>query len=216
MCKMIICPGVFFIFSKFWFSGLLGGQGGWGGKRPKIAQNDNTLCLSHSICQEPYIIWSPFVVHKWKIIISPEFFFIFSKFWFFWLLGGWKGKKWSIMIKNFVFCTLYLRSHRSFIWPKMTKKYFYCTPYLSNHTSFYCVFCCSSLKWWHLHMLFSFFQNFSFLHFKDGGKCKIWSKMAIQICLTLYLRNCTSYDCGFWYTDVKCWYLQQFLFLYFF
>ena len=63
-------------------------------------------------------------------------------------------------------------------------------------------------------MLFSFFQNFSFLHFKDGGKCKIWSKMAIQICLTLYLRNCTSYDCGFWYTCVKWWYLQQFFFFF--
>ena len=25
ICKMIISPGVFFIFSKFWFSGLLGG-----------------------------------------------------------------------------------------------------------------------------------------------------------------------------------------------
>ena len=29
-------------------------------------------------------------------------------------------------------------------------------------------------------------------------------------CLTSYLRNCTSYDCGFWYTCVKWWYLQQF------
>ena len=30
-----------------------------------------------------------------------------------------------------------------------------------------------------------------------------------KFCLTLYLRNCTSYDCGFWYTCVKWWYLQQ-------
>ena len=28
--------------------------------------------------------------------------------------------------------------------------------------------------------------------------------MTKQICLTLYLGNCTSYDCGFWYTHVKC------------
>ena len=27
--------------------------------------------------------------------------------------------------------------------------------------------------------------------------------------LTSYLKNCTSYDCGFWYTCVKWWYLQQ-------
>ena len=28
--------------------------------------------------------------------------------------------------------------------------------------------------------------------------------MTKQICLTLYLGNCTSYNCGFWYTRVKC------------
>ena len=37
-----------------------------------------------------------------------------------------------------------------------------------------------------------------------GVKGKKWPKMTKQICLTLYLRNCTSYDCGFWYTCVKC------------
>ena len=31
-----------------------------------------------------------------------------------------------------------------------------------------------------------------------------------KFCLTLYLRNCTSYDCGFCYTCVKWWYPQQF------
>ena len=31
-----------------------------------------------------------------------------------------------------------------------------------------------------------------------------------KFCLTPYLRNCTSYDCGFWYACVKWWYLQQF------
>ena len=30
-----------------------------------------------------------------------------------------------------------------------------------------------------------------------------------KFCLTQYLRNCTSYDCGFWYTCVKWWYLQR-------
>ena len=29
-----------------------------------------------------------------------------------------------------------------------------------------------------------------------------------KLSLTLYLRNCTTYVCGFWYTCVK-WYLQQ-------
>ena len=30
-----------------------------------------------------------------------------------------------------------------------------------------------------------------------------------SVCLTLYLRNHTSYDCEFWYLCVKWWYLQQ-------
>ena len=41
MCKMIISPGVFFSFSKFWFSRLLGGEGGRGGEGEggKMAKN---------------------------------------------------------------------------------------------------------------------------------------------------------------------------------
>ena len=31
-----------------------------------------------------------------------------------------------------------------------------------------------------------------------------------KFCFTLYLRNCASYNCGFSYTCIKCWYLQQF------
>ena len=85
-------------------------------------------------------------------------------------------------------------------------------PYLSKHTSYDCTFCCTSLKWWHLQMLFSFFPNFSFLgskgaveevqRAKNGPK---WQKI-----LSSYLRNCTTYDYGFWYTCVKWWYFQQF------
>ena len=30
-----------------------------------------------------------------------------------------------------------------------------------------------------------------------------------SVCLTPYLRKRTSYDCDFWYTCVKWWYLQQ-------
>ena len=32
-----------------------------------------------------------------------------------------------------------------------------------------------------------------------------------KFCLTSYLSNCTSYECDFWYTCVKWWYLQQFV-----
>ena len=53
MCKMIISPGVFFSFSKFWFFGLLGGEGV---KWEKTVQNDKFFCLFHIILQEPYTI----------------------------------------------------------------------------------------------------------------------------------------------------------------
>ena len=45
MCKRI-SPDVFFIFSKFCFSGLLGG------KRAKNGSKNKKLCLSHFTSQE--------------------------------------------------------------------------------------------------------------------------------------------------------------------
>ena len=83
VCQMIISPCVLFIFWKFWFFGLLGWL-----KGQNTIQNDKKFCLSCSISQEPFIIWLPFMVHMCQMIISPCNFFIFSKFWFFGLLGG--------------------------------------------------------------------------------------------------------------------------------
>ena len=58
MCK-IISPGVFFKFkiSIFWVVRGLKGQ--------KMTQSDKKFCLSHSVSQEPYIIWlwSSYDVH---------------------------------------------------------------------------------------------------------------------------------------------------------
>ena len=73
VCKMIISPGGFFIFSKFWFFGLLGD------KREKFVQNDKKFHLLHSISQEPYI-WLWFLAHMCKMIISPANLFIFQNF----------------------------------------------------------------------------------------------------------------------------------------
>ena len=79
--KIIISPGVVFIFSKCLVSGLLGGGGRGGGvKEQKIAENDKKFCLLHLISQEPYIIWSSFVVHKCEMVTSPSVFFIFQNF----------------------------------------------------------------------------------------------------------------------------------------
>ena len=68
-----------------------------------MAQNDKKLCLFYSIFHEAYIIWLSFLVHMCKLVISPDAFFIFLKFWFFRLFGEWNGKKWPKMC-----LTLYL------------------------------------------------------------------------------------------------------------
>ena len=63
--------------------------------------------------------------------------------------------------------------------------------------------------------VFSKFWFSGLLGWREGGKrVQKLSKMTKQICLTLYLRNCTSYDCGFWHTCVKWWYLQHFFFFF--
>ena len=72
-------------------------------KRQKMVWNDKKFCLLHSISQEPYIIWLSFMVHMCKMIISPDCFFIFSKFWFFWLLEGnsaKNGPKWQKILST--------------------------------------------------------------------------------------------------------------------
>ena len=84
LCKMMISPGVFFIFVKFWFFRLLG-RGGVKGQ--KMTQNEKWLHASRTISQDQYSIWSWFLVHLCKVMISPVVFFIFFKFWIFGPLG---------------------------------------------------------------------------------------------------------------------------------
>ena len=86
---MITSPDAFFIFSKFWFSGLLRGLGERGGKGQKMAQNDKKKLLSHSVSQNctsygccfwyTCVKWwylQQFFFHFFKILI----FRVFSKF----------------------------------------------------------------------------------------------------------------------------------------
>ena len=56
------------------------------------------------------------------------------------------------------------------------------------------------------------FFHFFKIYWLLGGRGLKGQKMVQndeKFCLTSYLRNCTSYDCDFWYTFVKWWYLQQ-------
>ena len=118
-------------------------------------------------------------------------FCIFSKFQSSGSAVGQKSQKWPEMIKNYVCAS---------------------TPYLSKHTSYDHVFCCTSLKCWHLQMHFLFFENFVFQVVRGRGlKGQKMAQNNKKICLTSYLRNCTSYYCGFWYTYVK-WYVNFFTF----
>ena len=78
-------PDAFFIFSKFWFSGLLGwGEGGQEGKGQKMIQNVKKI-LSHSVSPELYLIWLSFLVHMGKMISQKKLFFHFFKILIFWV-----------------------------------------------------------------------------------------------------------------------------------
>ena len=46
-------------------------------KEQKIVQNDKKFCMGCLISQEPCIIWSSFILHMCKRIISPGFFLHF-------------------------------------------------------------------------------------------------------------------------------------------
>ena len=136
MCKMIISPGVFLIYLKFWFFGQLGV------KRAKNSPRwQKKFCFLHFISQEPDIIWLSFMVHNIfnsirknicacmfsvhntinlscheqvpdkLIVLSPRGFFIFSKSWasgFARGKGAKNGTKWQKIISHFVYQELHL------------------------------------------------------------------------------------------------------------
>ena len=96
LCKMVILPSIFFIFSKFWFSGFKKGEGRVKGQ--KMVQNEKKL---HSISQESYIMRFSFMVLVCEMIISPVVFFHFFKFLIFWVVRWVKGQKVAQNDKNF-------------------------------------------------------------------------------------------------------------------
>ena len=83
LCEIMISPGLFFVcffgFLIFWVVSGVKGQ--------KMVQNKKRICLSPCISPESYITWFSFMAHMCKMIISTDIFFIFSKFWFYGLLG---------------------------------------------------------------------------------------------------------------------------------
>ena len=97
----------FFIFSKFCFSGLLVGTGRRGVKNCLKWEKIMSVVLGISGMIHHMIII--FVTHNCKMM-SPIFFYLFiffsisSKFWFFGLIGGSKGKNGPEWQKSLCFC----------------------------------------------------------------------------------------------------------------
>ena len=85
-----------------------------------MVQNDKTFCPLHSISQEPYIIWLPFVVHICKIIISSGLVSFFQNI-------------------NFLV-------HRE-VKEQKTVQNNKISPYLRNHASYDCHLWCKCVRW---------------------------------------------------------------------
>ena len=88
-------------FSFFWNFGFLGC---YGGKRAKNNPKWKiTITYVNAISQEQYSIWSWFLIHLCKMMISPGFFFIFLKFSFLGCYGGKRAKN-SLKWKGTIAC----------------------------------------------------------------------------------------------------------------
>ena len=117
------------------------------------------------------------------------FFFSFSKFWFFGLLGSKrpkKGPKWQkiVIFSKFWFSGL-SEGWKGTKWPKITKISVCCTLYFRNHISY------------DLHLWYTCVYK---RIISPGIFCILLKILIKKFCHTLYLRNHTSYDCDFWNT----------------
>ena len=154
-------------------------------------KNNNYVChmpyLRNSIAYDQDF-W--YICVKWWYLQTFSSFLIFS---FFRLLGvGWR---WGGRGKR----------------AKMTqddKKNSVCwTSYHRNHTSY-------DLGWWYTcvqRIIYPVFLHFfEILIFRVISGAKEQKMNDKKFCLTPYLRKYTSFNCVFWHTCVKWWYLPQF------
>ena len=144
----------------------------------------------HTISQERYSIWSWFLVHLCKMMISPGafFFFHFFKILIFRAVRRVKGQK----------------------WPKMKNNYTPHASYLRNSIAYDHEFWHTVVKWWYLQVFFSFFWNFDF-----WGCLGVKGQKMAQNEKLLYPSGTISQDQygivhDFWHAIVK-WYLHALL-----
>ena len=105
MCKMI-SPGIFFHFFKILILQVVSGV-----KGHKMAQNEKkVLPVLFHISGTIHPMRLPFMLHMYKMIISPGVFYFFKNL-VFW---GSKSKKWPKMTKNCLVCLIF--QEPSIIW----------------------------------------------------------------------------------------------------
>ena len=148
-----------------------------------------TKILSCCISQEPYIIWLSFMVHLWKMIISPGVFFFFFKILIFWVVRGVKRQKMAQNEKKLCLsCSISQESYT--IWFS------------------FMVHLCKMIIF---PRVFFFFSKFWFSGLLKGVKGqKIVQSVKNSVCCAPYLRDHTLYDHHLWFASVKWWYLQAF------
>ena len=157
-----------------------------------------------------YIIWSLFVVHMCKRIISPGFFFYyhyyFLKVLIFWVVRRVKGQKWPKMTKNSVLCTLYLRNHTSYDLDLWYTCYTKNDPKWQNDSNSISAELFFIWLWVLVHMcklmissaffffFFSFFQSHIFQVFQSSSvnaKRRFWSASHLHFLTAIWL----TYSC---------------------
>ena len=141
----------------------------------KTVQNDKKFCLSGFISQEPYIIWSSFMVHMCKMIISPGFFFQFFKIVIFWVV--WRVERQKIVQND----------------KKILSVMLYISGTIHNMVVIYGT---------HDNISRLFFQFFKILIFwvvRGVKEQKVVQKMTKNFaCFAPYLRYHPFYDCHLW------------------
>ena len=176
---MIISAGFFYFFEFYFFGVVIRSK-----RAKKKWQKILTVTPHISFRQEPYIMWLSFMAHMRIMIIPPGNFFNFSKFWYYKSSRG-VARTENGLKMTIKFCLLYLIFQELYIiWSSFIVHM--CKRIVSSGISFF------------LFLLNIWFSG------SYGGKRK-----KNYLCLTPYLRNRLSYDCDFWYTCAKGWYLQQ-------
>ena len=101
ICKMMIYPVDFFIFSKFWFSGLWGAGGGWGKRAKNCLKLQKILSFALHMSGSIYHMIVILCTYVSNVDISSCFFHFF-KMLIFQVVREVKGQK---MVQNDkIFC----------------------------------------------------------------------------------------------------------------